>query len=387
MRFSKAVLVKVALFSALCVAMTVALGVRLANRKLFTPHYRLEAEFANALGVLRGDAVKVAGVDVGRVEDTRIEKGKAIVEFSVEESVEVPTDSTVAIRWRNVLGQRFLYIYPGVSNDNFVEGERIPLAQTEEAGDIGLFLNRIGPVLRAIDPAKANAFVEAVNTAIGGQEAAIRSLFDSGAVLAQDLAAMDRELGRLLESSDDILTVFADQEELIGEIIDDLDDLGGVLDATTGDLNTVISNFDDVQQELDRLLKDNRANIDSSIDSLEVVARTLARNKKQLARTLCTLPLGLASYFQTSSWGEWFNVRIVDVLIKGPDSDVIVSADELQSQRDQKAPKSYTNCADAAVHVFGQKRKSFENTTPEDPLTGPVESVLNMILPDGNRDG
>jgi phospholipid/cholesterol/gamma-HCH transport system substrate-binding protein len=387
MRFSKAVLVKVVIFSAICLVMTVALGVRLANRKLFTPHYRLEAEFTNALGVLRGDAVKIAGVDVGRVENTRIEDGKAIVEFSVEESVEVPTDSTLAIRWRNVLGQRFLYIYPGVSTDNFVEGERIPLAQTEEAGDIGLFLNRIGPVLRAIDPVKANAFVEAVNTALGGQEVAIRSLFDNGAVLAQDLAAMDREIGRLLESSDEILTVFADQEEFIDEILDDLDDLGGVLDDTTGDLNTVISNFDDVQREMDRLLKDNRTNIDSTLDSLEVVADTLADNKKNLARTLCTLPLGLASYFQTSSWGEWFNVRIVDVLVQDPDSKVIVSADELKSQRDTKAPKSYTNCADAAVHVFGQKRKGFENTTPEDPVTQPVESVLNMILPDGNRDG
>src|SRR5919106_1563493 len=203
MRFSKATLGKVIAFSVVCAIFTVVLGVRLANIRLFAGETSYEAEFDNAAGVIKGDSVKIAGVDFGRVEATRIEDGAAVVTFSVDDSVALTDSSTAAIRWRNVLGQRFLYVYPGAGGQPLREGDRIPLSRTEAAGDIGELLNNLGPVLRAIDPAKANRFLDSVNTALAGNEATARRLLDNGSSLASDLADMDDRIAAMVGSSDD----------------------------------------------------------------------------------------------------------------------------------------------------------------------------------------
>ena len=143
MNISKAMLLKVVLFATLCVALTIGLGVKLANSRLFSHTYVLEAQFDDATGVLKGDAVKLAGVDIGRVESATLDdEGQAVVKFNLDESVELPTDSEIAIRWRNVLGQRYIYVYPGTDSKTFADGDVIPSDQTRDVNDIGDFLNR-----------------------------------------------------------------------------------------------------------------------------------------------------------------------------------------------------------------------------------------------------
>jgi len=220
MRVSKAMLLKVVVFTIVCLLLTVALGLKLANSRLFADTYDMKAEFEDATGVLKGDAVKIAGVDVGRVTGTEIEDGKAVLSFNVDEEIHLPTDSQVAIRWRNVLGQRFVYIYPGDDEARWDEGDTIPVSQTNDVADIGEFLNRVGPILKAIDPEQANAFLDAVNTALASNEENIRTLLDAGASLASDLSERDGHIARTITNADTIMEAFASQDDQIASIID-----------------------------------------------------------------------------------------------------------------------------------------------------------------------
>jgi phospholipid/cholesterol/gamma-HCH transport system substrate-binding protein len=334
-------LVKVIVFTVVSLVFTVALGVKIGNLKPFSHTYRLDAVFSNASGVFKGDAVKLAGVDVGRVVGAEIENGRALVSFTVENRVRLPRDSIVALRWRNVLGQRFLYLYPGRDRSRFFEdGDRVPLSNTENAGDLGEFLNHLGPILRAIDPEKANAFLDAMNTALVGNEAAVRQLLDNGGVLASRLGEMDREIRTLVSSSDTVMSTYAKQNRDIELIIDDLNVLGARLQGMTGDLNAFVENFARVQEQLDKLLRENRGNIDGSLANLQAVSGLLARNKGRLAQTLCTLPAGVSGYWQTTSWGEWFNVRIVKVVLKDQHGNTVGGAEEDRQNR-PPAPPAY----------------------------------------------
>src|SRR5947209_18862987 len=108
------VVVKLLLFFAVCAVLTAYLASTIGNIHLFEHTYRLTATFDDATGLLRADNVKVAGVVVGRVNSVKIDQGRAQVAFSVNDSVKVPADSQVAIRWRNLIGERYRYIYPGM---------------------------------------------------------------------------------------------------------------------------------------------------------------------------------------------------------------------------------------------------------------------------------
>ena len=333
MKIAKMTLLKVIVFSVVCVGFTVLLGVKLANTRLFADAYDLKARFTDATGVMAGDAVKLSGVDVGRVTDATIQDGVAVVTFNVDETVSLPTDTVIGIRWRNVVGQRFLYIYPGDDSDTLANGDVIPTSQTEDVADIGEFLNRAGPILKAIDPEEANAFLRAMNTALEGNEADLRNLIDQGAILGTELAKTDEQIKSLLFNADKIMHAFANQDDSIRQILDDLNTVGGMLSRRTTDLNTLVEDFAVVQEELDGLLKRSRSNIDGTIDNLHVVARTLANNKANLSETLRTTPLGVAGYFQTTSWGEWFNVRIVKMLFQDRHSRNVFVAEEEDRQR------------------------------------------------------
>jgi phospholipid/cholesterol/gamma-HCH transport system substrate-binding protein len=349
LRFSKATLVKVVTFAAVSALFTVGLAIKIGNLQLFSHQYGLKAVFSDASGVFKGDAVKLAGVDVGRVSGAKIEDGKAIVSFTLDDSVKLPKDSVAAIRWRNVLGQRFLYIYPGNDHGSiYKSGDTIPVNRTENAGDLGEFLNHLGPILRAIDPQKANAFLDAMNTALSGNEAAVRILLDDGSVLATRLGGMNDKIRTLITSSDTVMGTFASQDHAIGQILDDLNILGVRLDNMTGDIDSLITNFAVVQKELERLLKDNKSNIDFDIRALGSVTANLVRNRQNLETTLCTLPAGLAGYFQTTSWGEWFNVRITEFTVKTSSGQVITDQKETTvAPRQGQAPPAYSQCAGA----------------------------------------
>ena len=57
-------------------------------------------------------------------------------EASISSLPRAPARSPIAaIRWRNVMGQRFLYLYPG-HGAPLDDGGRIPIAQTEPAGAV-----------------------------------------------------------------------------------------------------------------------------------------------------------------------------------------------------------------------------------------------------------
>jgi phospholipid/cholesterol/gamma-HCH transport system substrate-binding protein len=324
MRVSKVMLLKVIVFTIVCLVFTIALGMKLANSRLFADTYDMKAEFEDATGVLDGDAVKIAGVDVGRVTGTEIKDGKAVLSFNVDRDVELPTDSEVAIRWRNVLGQRFVYIYPGDEDEVWDEGDTIPSSHTNDVADIGEFLNRVGPILKAIDPEQANAFLDAVNTALASNEENVRALIDAGASLASDLSERDGHIARTIENADTIMEAFASQDDQIASIIDDLDNVSGVLARRTDDVNQLVTNFADVQDQLDELLATSSSNIDATIGSLDSVTGTLASNQKNLARTLRSTPAGVSNYFQTTAWGEWFNVRLVELVLQDGESNDLV---------------------------------------------------------------
>ena len=357
LRFSKATLIKVLVFGVVSVIFTVGLGLKIGNLRLFSDEYKLEAVFGDATGIFKGDAVKLAGVDVGRVLGAKIERGKGIVEFTVSKEVKLPRDSVVGLRWRNVLGQRFLYLYPGAGTQlvsfhgpaqirqqtgYFQDGDRIPEEQTIDAGDLNEFLNTLGPILRAIDPDKANAFLDAMNTALGGNEVVVRQLLNSGGVLASRLGAMDEQIKTFISASDTVIHTYAEQNEAISAILEDLDVLGGSLQGMIGDIDSLIVNLADVQRLLDQLLKRNRGHIDATLRSLNSVLNVLVRNRTALEHTLCTLPAGISPYMQTTSWGEWFNVRITTVVFKDENGNTIQIVPE---KREGTAQPPYALCS------------------------------------------
>lgn len=93
--------------------------------------YDLRASFRSADGVSVGTDVRLAGVKVGRVTDLQLDPAtyRAAAVFTVQQGIEVPDDSAVAISSEGLLGGNYVEILPGGSPFFFEPGSEVEFTQ------------------------------------------------------------------------------------------------------------------------------------------------------------------------------------------------------------------------------------------------------------------
>lgn len=302
-------LMKLAVYSVVCLAVLAGLIARIGNVDFFADRTAYAAAMPDVTGLQVNDAVKVAGVDVGKVTGMKVVRGQAIVSFQVDPDVRLTDQTRVGIRWRNVLGQKYLYLYPGEQGDRLQPGDRLPASAAVESADVGAFLNAIGPILQSIDPAKANAFIRAFNEALEGNEDQIRGLLSDTADIATDLGGADVEIGSLIGHLDTVVGGLSDRDADLQAVITRFQEMAGGLADNNADLQLLVERFTAVNQKLDELVTRNRGNLDATIDDLATIAKVLGEHRDDLDQALATMPEGLAVYDQISSYGQWFQIR------------------------------------------------------------------------------
>jgi len=111
------------------------LAVRLGKLDVFGNHgYVVYGDFANVAGLRRGDAVEIAGVNVGRVDSLRLVEDRARLGLRLDADVKVQEDSIASIRSRGLIGDKYIAISLGASSNTVAPGGLI--RETESPPDI-----------------------------------------------------------------------------------------------------------------------------------------------------------------------------------------------------------------------------------------------------------
>jgi phospholipid/cholesterol/gamma-HCH transport system substrate-binding protein len=302
---------KFAVFAVVCVVLLVVLAVHVGNLSLFSSRRTVYAQLAQATGLSAGTAVDVAGVQVGQVSSVAVQHGHALVGLSLDNDVPVRSGTDVGLRWKNVIGQKDVYLYPSGRGRVLPAGATIPLSHDVTDASVNAFLNTLGPLLQSINPAEANAFVENVSGAINGDTAEIDQLVDSGATISQTVGSLDTQVGNVIASLDQVLTAIAERSSDVGSLVDNLQTVASALASRNSLLDSVVGNLSTVAGDLADLIGQNRSTIDTTIADLNTATATIVAHQDQLAQSLVTLGSGLAPYVEISSYGQWFQVQTV----------------------------------------------------------------------------
>lgn len=326
-------LLKLTVYSAVCLVVLGALISAIGNRPLFTRGTGYSATLPDAAGLFVNDAVKVAGVQVGHVTGIEVERGRAVVSFALTKDLDLTTTTRTGIRWRNVLGQKYLYLYPEDGGKRLTEDDRIPVENAVGSAEVGALLNAVAPVLRAIDPAKANLFIRTLNDALAGNEERVRDLLSNTATLSRDLSANDEQIGSLIEDLDTVVGAVAERDRDIEDLIGNVGDVSESLASRAGDLEDLVLSLVDVQTGLNDLLEQREGDIEGVVDELDVISGVLGQHRDDLEAGLATFPAGLAPYHKISAYGQWFQVRLTVTCLAGQSicTDESVIVDGLES--------------------------------------------------------
>ncbi len=300
---------KFAVFALVCVAILGYMAKEIGDISFFASETSYQAQLSDATGLSPHDQVKIAGVPVGSVQSVQIQHGHALVAFTVSSSHRLRASTDVGLQWRNVLGQKYLYVYPGATGPYLAPGATIPMSHEVPGGEIGQLLDDLGPVLKAVNPKEANAFVAAMLTGLQGNQAKVDDLLDQAAVLSTSLGSVDNQVGGLIDSSDKVLTSLAARNGDLKALIDHLSGLSRNLAARNSTLDTAVVDFADLAKNFSRLLEQNHGNIDAIVNNLQTVADVLSRHTADLKATMRTIGSGFAPYFEISGYGQWFQIR------------------------------------------------------------------------------
>lgn len=111
-------------------------------------YYSVNARFNRTDGLLVGDLVRLAGTNVGKVVDAKLDDGfKAILTLEVKDNVKIPDDSSASIVSAGLMGAKYIEIEPGGSEDYIpANGE---FSYTQDAMVVEELLDRIVSIGKA----------------------------------------------------------------------------------------------------------------------------------------------------------------------------------------------------------------------------------------------
>lgn len=301
-------LIKILVFTVVTVLLTAVLGATIANTNFGASSGYL-ARFTNASGLHSGDDVRIAGVKVGQVEEITVtEDNLAEVHFGVASAHTLPELVTATVKYRNLVGQRYLALNTDVDGGaRLPEGGIIPAERTQPALDLTVLFNGFKPLFHALDPEEVNQLSYEIIQVFQGTGGTIRSLLAHTASLTSAIADKDKVIGEvignlnevlatvngrgpqlagLIEQTQQLVTGLAEQRKPIGEAIVAL---GGLTEATSG------------------LLADARPHLRKDIAALGELSGNLADSEELLDELLTVLPGNLEKFTRTLSYGSWYN--------------------------------------------------------------------------------
>ena len=296
---------KLVAFFAVCTLFTAYLAFTIGNIHLFSHNYKLTATFDDATGLLKDDNVKVAGVVVGKVTGVSIDQGRARVKFAVRTSVKLPSDSTAAIRWRNLIGQRYLYVYPGTGSTVLRNGDRV--TRTRSVVDVGELFNRLGPIVKALDPKEVNTFLDAVVAGLDGNKEKVSQAIDDLSVVAASLGERDAAIGRLVENVNTVVGALDERDAQIRTVLDNLVQISRTFSSNTRILDDAVTELGDYSQNVGALLSENRSHVDGIVSNLKAVVDEVNVKLPVLDSVLGGLDEALKRMDTSSKYGEWLN--------------------------------------------------------------------------------
>jgi phospholipid/cholesterol/gamma-HCH transport system substrate-binding protein len=98
--------------------------------------YSLHAYFSSATGVKEGARVEVAGVEIGIVSKISIDRERLLAKltFRIDNEMELSEDTIASVKTSGIIGQKYIDMSPGGSDDILIEGDEIE--NTESSLDI-----------------------------------------------------------------------------------------------------------------------------------------------------------------------------------------------------------------------------------------------------------
>ncbi|MCW2516733.1 MAG: mammalian cell entry protein [Mycobacterium sp.] len=279
------------------------------------------AVFADISGLKKGDSVRAGGLRVGTVDDVSMRPDHTIeVAFDADRDVVMSTGTKLAVRYLNLVGDRFLELIDGPGSTRILPaGSQIPADRTSPALDLDLLLGGLKPVIQGLNPRDVNALSSALLQIFQGQGGTLDSLLSHTSSLTGDLADNDAVIEQLIDNLNRVVGTLADDGAQFSGTIDRLQRLVTELSENRDPIGAAIDSLDAGTASLADLLGQARAPLSGTISQLNRLAPLLDGEKDKIDAALGRAPDNYRKLIRLGSYGSWLNIYICSLSFRVTD--------------------------------------------------------------------
>ncbi len=300
--------VRLAIFVVVTTVATALLAVTIGNIS-FTATTKYRAVFTDVVGLNKGDDIRIAGVKVGQVDKIAIYQDKlAMVSFSVDSDQVLDTTTRATMRYRNLVGNRYIALTEGVGGGSRMKANGIiDKDRTAPALDLSVLFNGFKPLFTALTPKDVNQFAFEVIKVLQGEGGTIESLLARTASLTTTLADSDQVIGDLITNLTSTLQIVSQRQQNFSQLLINLQQF---ITGLSQDINPILGSLGSINSlntKTAGLLQQTRVPLKADLDRLRQLSTTLDDTQGIWVKTLQNMPGKLETMTRTASYGSWFN--------------------------------------------------------------------------------
>ncbi|MDX3400226.1 MULTISPECIES: MCE family protein [Streptomyces] len=313
-------LVKSLVFVVVTALATTVLGLSVAGTSVDSGTSTYKALFTDVTGLVDGDSVRISGVTVGEVTDVRVvDRRTAQVTFTVRDDRTLPRSTTAAVKYLNMVGQRYVSLGRGSGDlaGTLPEGGTVPLDRTTPALDLTLLFNGFKPLFEGLSPKDVNDLAGSIVQVLQGEGATVDSLIRHVGSLGTTVAAKDKVIGEVVENLTTVLDTLNDREDGFDDLVVTLQKLVTGFNQDRKPLGEAVAAMGDLTTVTAGLLEDGRAPLKKDVRELGRLSAGLGEHTPQIEDFLEKSPAKMTALARLSSYGSWFNLYLCEARVSG----------------------------------------------------------------------
>ncbi|OBI47773.1 virulence factor Mce family protein [Mycobacterium sp. E787] len=267
------------------------------------PHYY--GQFTDTGGLSKGDKVRIAGMDVGKVESLKIDGDHILIKFNLG-SQRIGTESRLAIKTDTILGKKVLEI-ENRGSQTLRPGDSLPIGQSTTPYQIYDAFFDVTKAAQGWDIDTVKQSLHVLSETIDQTYPHLSSALDGVAKFSDTIGKRDEQVKHLLAQANQVAGILGDRSEQIDRLLVNAKVLLAAFNERGQAINALLSNIAAFSEQVKGFIKDN-PNLNHVLEQLRTVSDILVQRKDDLATGFTEVGKFLPSLNEAIASGPFFKV-------------------------------------------------------------------------------
>jgi phospholipid/cholesterol/gamma-HCH transport system substrate-binding protein len=250
---------RIGIFVALAVLAAAIILERVGSFEALQRGRQVKALFSEIQDLKKGDRVKMAGVEVGRVQEIQLTNNKVLVVMKVNPKAEIKTDSTATIKFMGLMGQNFVAVDFGTAKGEPIKDDSY--IETKDQADLSAMMQKIDKVAEGVENVTKSFTGFQIDTLVGPLRDFINANKDPLTATISNVQSVSAELSSQVKEGKGTLGKLIKDESLYNTAVgtvSNLQDTATEIKATVADARKIVDQVNSGQGTVGKLLKDEK---------------------------------------------------------------------------------------------------------------------------------